>query len=323
VGDAFPIDISDVQAAADRIAPFARRTPVIESTQVDNHLDARVFCKAESLQRTGSFKFRGATNAVASLDPDARRSGVVTFSSGNHGQALSRAAGLHGVAATVVMPTDAPPIKRAATAHWGARIVDYDRYGESREAVADRVIAETGAVLVKPYDNPDVMAGQGTTALELVEQVAGLDLLVVCVGGGGLLAGCAIAARDHNPSMRIIGVEPEAGDDHLRSRLAGARVELPEVPRTIADGQQVTSPGELTWPVTNALTDEFVSVTDDEIVDAMRTLFLHHKLVVEPSGASAFAAVLNRDIVEPGERVGVILSGGNVGIDRFAELVGS
>lgn len=296
---------------------------MVGSTQVDRRLDAEIFCKAESLQRTGSFKFRGATNAVASLAPDDRRRGVVTFSSGNHGQALSRAAALHDVEATVVMPTDAPPIKRAATAHWGAHIVEYDRYAESREVVADRVIAETGAVLIKPYDNTDVIAGQGTAVLELVDQVDDLDLLVVCVGGGGLLAGSSIVARDHNPSMRIIGVEPEAGDDHVRSRLAGERVALTEVPRTIADGQQVTEPGELTWPITSALTDDFVTVSDSEIVDAMRTLFLHHKLVVEPSGASAFAAILNRDIVEPGERVGVILSGGNIDIERFIDLVGS
>lgn len=317
------IDIDDVRSAAERIGPFARVTPVIESTRIDHQLGARVFGKAENLQRTGSFKFRGATNAVASLDPDARNRGVVTFSSGNHGQALSRAAGIHGVAATVVMPTDAPPIKRAATAHWGATIVDYDRYDESREEVADRVIAETGATLIKPYDSYAVMAGQGTAALELFDQVADLDLLVVCVGGGGLLAGCATVARHRNPEIRIIGVEPEAGDDHVRSHRSGERVTLGEVPRTIADGQQVTSPGELTWPITSALTDEFVTVSDAEIVAAMRTLFLHHKIVVEPSGASAFAAVLHRDIVRPDERVGVILSGGNIDLDRFVELVGA
>lgn len=323
VSENFPISIDDVRAAADRIAPFAHRTPVITSTQIDERFGAHIFCKAESLQRTGSFKFRGATNAVAALGDSARSRGVVTFSSGNHGQALSRAAGLHGADATVVMPSDAPAIKRDATAHWGARIVEYDRYVESRDDVADRIVAETGATLIKPYDNTHVMAGQGTTALELIEQVREIDLLVVCVGGGGLLSGCAVAARAHNQAMRIVGVEPEAGDDHLRSRLAGERVTLPDVPRTIADGQQVIAPGELTWPVTNALTDDFVTVTDDEIVDAMRVLFLHHKLVVEPSGASAFAAVLNHNLVEPGERVAVIVSGGNIGLDRFAELVGS
>ena len=316
------IDIDDVRSAAERIASFSRTTPVIESSRIDDRIGARILCKAENLQRTGSFKFRGASNAVASLDPDRRATGVVTFSSGNHGQALSRAAGLHGIDATVVMPTDAPPIKRAATAHWGATIVDYDRYYESREDVADRVIAETGATLIKPYDNPAVMAGQGTVALELLDQVADLDVLVVCVGGGGLLAGCATVARHRHPSIRIIGVEPEAGDDHVRSFHAGERVTLAEVPRTIADGQQVTAPGELTWPITSALTDDFVAVSDDEIIVAMRTLFLHHKLVVEPSGASAFAAVLHRDIVEPGERVGVVLSGGNIDLGRFVELVG-
>ncbi len=314
------IDIDDVRAAADRIAAFARRTPVIECTTLDDEVGGRVFAKAENLQRTGSFKFRGATNAVAALDGEQRRRGVVTFSSGNHGQALSRAAGLHGVEATIVMPTDAPLIKRRATEHWGARIVDYDRYEESREDVADRVRGETGAVLIRPYDNPFVMAGQGTTGLELVDQVADLDMLVVCVGGGGLLAGCAVAAKDHNPDVVLIGVEPEAGDDHVQSRVAGRRVSLPGVPRTIADGQQVVTPGELTWPLTNRHTDRFVTVSDSEIVATMRFLFEHHKLVVEPSGASAMAAVRYRSIVEPGMRVGVTLSGGNISLDSFNAL---
>ena len=316
------IDLDDVHRAAERIAPFARRTPVIESTRLNERVGAQVFAKAENLQRTGAFKFRGATNAIAAMSDADRARGVVTFSSGNHGQAISRAAGLHGVNATVVMPTDAPPIKRTATEHWGARIVDYDRYEESREAVAEAISTETGAMLVLPYDNPFVVAGQGTTALELVTEVPHLDLLFVCVGGGGLLAGCAIAATALNPDVRLIGVEPEASDDHVRSRAAGRRVTLSEIPRTIADGQQLSSPGVLTWPITNALTERFVTVTDDEIVATMRLLFLHHKLVVEPSGASALAAVLHRDLVEPGMRVGVTLSGGNVGLDRFIELVG-
>ena len=218
------------------------------------------------------------------------------------------------------MPTDAPDIKRRATEHWGARIVDYDRYQESRDDVADRVQSETGAVLVRPYDNPFVMAGQGTTALELVDQVPDLDMLVVCVGGGGLLAGCAVAAKAHNPDLVIVGVEPEAGDDHAQSRAAGTRVTLPEVPRTIADGQQVVVPGELTWPITDLHTDRFVTVSDREIVATMRLLFEHHRLVVEPSGASAMAAVRYRSIVEPGMRVGVTLSGGNISLDAFAQL---
>jgi len=316
----YVIDFSDVAAAADRIRPFARRTPVIECTTLDAEVGGRVFAKAENLQRTGSFKFRGATNAVAALDDEERRRGVVTFSSGNHGQALSRAAGLHGIDATVVMPSDAPEIKRSATEHWGARIVEYDRYEESRDEVAGRVQLETGAVLIRPYDNAWVMAGQGTTALELFEQVPELDLLVVCVGGGGLLAGCALAAKAHNPDIVIVGVEPEAGDDHVRSHAAGTRVSLPGVPRTIADGQQVVAPGELTWPITSDLTDRFVTVSDAELTSTMRFLFEHHKLVVEPSGASAMAAVRYRSIVEPGMRVGVTLSGGNISLDSFMEL---
>lgn len=321
--DLFAIGPGDVERAAERIAPFSRLTPIVESTTLNRHVDAQVFCKAEMLQRTGSFKFRGATNAVASLDDADRANGVVTYSSGNHGQAISRAAGLHGVPATVVMPADAPAIKKAATRHWGARIVEYDRYTESRSAVAESICAETGGTLIPPYDHPDVMAGQGTTALEILDQVDDLDMFVVCLGGGGLLSGCATIIRDRQPNIRIVGVEPIAGNDHVLSREARRRVVLDEVPRTIADGQQVVTPGELTWPITSAMTDTFTTVTDDEIVETMRMLFLHCKLVAEPSGASALAAVLHNNLVEPGMRVGVTLSGGNIGLDRFSELTSS
>ncbi|MFT7476404.1 MAG: threonine dehydratase [Verrucomicrobiales bacterium] len=314
------IEIADVEAAAVRIAPFARRTPIIESTLLSSIVDAQVFCKAESLQRTGSFKFRGATNAIAALTDDERATGVITYSSGNHGQAISRAAGLHGCAATVVMPSDAPAMKRAATEHWGAKIVEYDRYTEDRPTVAAAVQADLGGVVIPPFDHRNVMAGQGTTALELFDDVADLDMLFVCLGGGGLLAGCSTVAKALNPNIIVVGVEPEAGDDHLQSRAAGKRVTLPEVPRTIADGQQTTAPGELTWSVTNRRADVFTTVTDDEIIASMRLLFEHHKLVVEPSGASALAAVLNRGLVEPGMRVGVTLSGGNIDLETFAKL---
>lgn len=314
------IELADVEAAAERIAPFARRTPVISSTVASSMLDAEVFCKAESLQRTGSFKFRGATNAIAALTDEERAGGIITFSSGNHGQAISRAAGLHGCSATVVMPTDAPALKRAATEHWGASIVEYDRYAEDRPSVAARVQEERGGVIIPPFNHRDVMAGQGTTTLELIDEVGDLDILFVCLGGGGLLAGSSTVAKAHNPNMIVVGVEPEAGNDHTLSREAGHIVTLPEVPRTIADGQQTVAPGPLTWSVNSTRCDVFTTVTDNEIVSTMKLLFLHHKLVVEPSGATALAGAIHRGLVERGMRVGVTLSGGNIDLATFATL---
>ena len=315
------IQLGDVEAAGQRITPFVIRTPVITSTVISSMLGAEVFCKAESLQRTGSFKLRGASNAIAALTNDERASGIVTFSSGNHAQAISRAAGLHECSATIVMPTDAPAMKRAATEHWGATIVEYDRYAEDRETVAARVHAEVGGVIIPPFNHRMVMAGQGTAALELFEQVDDLDMLFVCLGGGGLLAGSSTVAKAANPDCVVVGVEPEAGNDHQLSRQAGHIVELAEVPRTIADGQQTTAPGPLTWSVNSERCDVFTTVTDDEIVETMKLLFLHHKLVVEPSGATALAAALKRGLVEPGMRVGVTLSGGNIDPATFAKLV--
>lgn len=314
------IDLDDVESAAARIAPFAHRTPVITSTRLSALVAAEVFCKAESLQRTGSFKFRGATNALASLSPTDRTNGIVTVSSGNHGQAISRAAALHDCRATVVMPTDAPSIKRKATEYWGAEVVEYERYTQDREEVVRQVVVERGGVVIPPFDHPAVMAGQGTVALELLDQVSGLDMLFVCVGGGGLVAGCATVAEALRPGLVVVGVEPEASDDHVRSRAAGERVMLEEIPRTIADGQQIRQPGLLTWPITEAKVDLLTTVSDREIVDTMRLLFEQHKLVVEPSGASALAAVIHRGLVEPGMRVGVTLSGGNIDLRRFSEL---
>ena len=319
-GGDFAIDLGDVETAAARIAPFVHRTPVITSTRLSALIGAEVFCKAESLQRTGSFKFRGATNAIASLSTDQRAQGIVTFSSGNHGQAISRAAAFHDCRATVIMPTDAPTIKRKATEHWGAEVVEYDRYAQDREQVARQVLDARGGVMIPPFDHPAVMAGQGTVALELLDQVSDLDMLFVCLGGGGLLAGCATVAKALRPQLIVVGVEPEAGDDHVRSRAARRRISLDEVPKTIADGQQITQPGVLTWPITEAKADLLTTVSDREIVDMMRTLFEQHKLVVEPSGASALAAATYRGLVEPGMRVGVTLSGGNIDLRRFSEL---
>lgn len=315
------IELADVEAAAERIAPFVRRTPVVTSTTISSMVGAEIFCKAESLQRTGSFKMRGATNAIASLTPEERSEGIVSFSSGNHAQAISRAASMHNCAATIVMPTDAPAIKRAATERWGARVVEYDRYSQNREDVAAEVHRELGGIVIPPFDHRDVMAGQGTVALELFEAIDDLDILFVCLGGGGLLAGCSTVAKAQNANITVVGVEPEAGDDHVRSRAAGHRVELDAVPETIADGQQTTAPGVLTWSVNATRADVFTTVSDAEIVQTMRLLLEHHNLIVEPSGATALAAALHRGLIEPGMRVGVTLSGGNIDLVRFAELV--
>jgi threonine dehydratase len=262
---------------------------------------------------------RGAYNKIASLTDAERARGIVTYSSGNHAQAVAIAAALLGTRATIVMPEDAPPAKADATRGYGAEIVTYDRWKESRETIGAALAAERDLELVRPYDDPLVMAGQGTTALELLADVPDLDVLVTPVGGGGLIAGCATAAKALQPSIRVVGVEPRAGDDTARSFAAGERIEI-EVPRTIADGLQATAPGELTFEVNRMLVDEVVTVDDAEIVDAMAFLFDRLKLVVEPSGAVGVAAILTGRV--GGERIGVVLSGGNVGAARFAELLG-
>lgn len=315
------ISFDDVQAAARRIDGVAHRTPVITGRSLDEATGAgRVLLKAENLQRAGAFKFRGAYNAVASLAPEERRRGVATVSSGNHAQALSLAARLHEVPAVILMPDDAPAGKLAATRGYGAEVVPFDRYGQDREALLAALVEERGLIPVHPYDDYDVMAGQGTAALELIEDAGPLDVLLVCLGGGGLLSGCATAATALSPDTRIVGVEPEAGDDFVRSLAAGERVRI-DVPRTIADGQQLPIPGELTFPVIKDLVDEVVTVSDEEIVTAMRLLFERAKTVTEPSGASAFAALLAGKVDAKGLRVGVTISGGNVTSARFAELM--
>ncbi len=312
------ISLSDVQAAAKRLAGVAHRTPVLTGRSLDEATGAeRVFLKAENLQRVGAFKFRGAYNAVACLTPEQRARGVATVSSGNHAQALALAARLHEARAVILMPDDAPAGKLAATAGYGAEIVRFDRYGVDREALLAELVSERGLVGIHPYDDEHVMAGQGTVALELLEDAGPLDLLAVCVGGGGLISGCATAVDGR---AKVIGVEPEAGDDTLRSLRAGERVRIP-VPRTIADGQQLPIPGELTFPVVQALVDDIVTVSDEEIVTAMRFLFERVKTVAEPSGACAFAALLAGKLDAAGARVGVTISGGNVTAERFAELV--
>jgi threo-3-hydroxy-L-aspartate ammonia-lyase len=313
-----PISIDDVHAAAERIAGLAHRTPLLRSRTLDARVGAPVALKAENLQRAGAFKFRGACNAVAALRPE----GVCSVSSGNHAQALSLAAREHGAHATILMPRDAPASKRAATEGYGAEVLEFDRYSEDRDALVRELAAERGLTLVHPYDEPLVMAGQGTVGLELAAEVEDLDVVLVQVGGGGLISGVATAVKALQPAARIVGVEPQASDDTARSLRAGERVRV-EVRPTIADGQQLPTPGERTWPVIRALVDDVVTVSDAEIVDAMRLLFERVKVVAEPSGATALAALLAGRIELRGGTVGVVISGGNVDAARFASLVGS
>jgi threonine dehydratase len=312
-----PISLDDVVVAARRLAGVAHRTPILTSRTLDELTGGRIHLKAENLQRAGAFKFRGAFNRISSLAPGA---GVATYSSGNHAQAVALAASLVGSPAVVVMPADAPTEKVEATRKYGADVVFYDRYREDREALGKRIADERGLVLVPPYDDPMVMAGQGTAALELLEETGQLELLAVPVSGGGLIAGSATVAKALRPGMQVIGVEPEAGDDTKRSLEAGRRVQIP-VPRTIADGLQVSTPGELTFEVNRRLVDGVVTVSDGEIVRAMVFLFERMKVVVEPSGAAGLAALLAGKLDATGLRVGVILSGGNVSARRFAELL--
>lgn len=321
VTEPFAISFADIDAAARRLAGVAHRTPVLTSRTLDDMTGARVFLKAENLQRAGAFKFRGAFNAVAAIPENDRTAGVIGFSSGNHAQALALAAQLHGIPATIVMPEDAPASKLAATRGYGADIVTYDRYMEDRAAIGARIAAERGGTLIPPYDHPSVIAGAGTAALELTDDVPDLDLLLVCTGGGGLLAGSAVATKHRSPATRIYGVEPTAGDDWKQSFDAGRRVPLAEVPRTIADGQQTQAPGELTFPIAHALVDDIALVTDAEIIETMAFLFERLKLVVEPSGATALAALFTGKVGGRGKRVGVTLSGGNIALDRFLELM--
>lgn len=315
------ISLDDVRAAAARLDGVANRTPVFTSRTLDDRVGASVHVKAECFQRGGAFKFRGAYNKIASLSPDVRGRGVLAYSSGNHAQAVAIAARLLGTSATIVMPEDAPPAKLEATRGYGAEVVSYDRWNEDREEIGRRLAEERGVELVRPYDDPLVMAGQGTTALELLDAVPDLDVLVTPVGGGGLIAGCATVAKALRPGIRIVGVEPEAGDDTQRSLAAGERVRI-DVPRTIADGLQAAEPGELTFEVNRVLLDKVVTVSDDEILEAMAFLFDRMKLVVEPSGAVGIAALLTGRVAAAGKNAGVVISGGNVGVTRFAELLG-
>jgi threonine dehydratase len=322
IESAFAASFADVRAAAERLRGVAHRTPVITSRTLDERTGARAYLKAENLQRIGAFKFRGAYNKIAQLSPDQRRAGVVAFSSGNHAQGVALAAQLLGVPAAIVMPSDAPAAKLAATRGYGADVVTYDRERMNRAELAASIAAERGATLVPPYDDPAIIAGQGTVALELIEDAGALDVLLVPLGGGGLLAGCSLAASALSAGVKIYGVEPEAGDDWVRSWREDRIVSIP-VPKTIADGQQTQAPGDLTWPIGRALAAGVVTVTDDEIRTAMRFAFERLKLVVEPSGACGLAALLFGKVDVRGARVGIAISGGNVDPATFAACITS
>ena len=314
------IGLDDVRRAAERLEGVAHRTPVLRSRTLDERTGATVLLKAENLQRVGAFKIRGAYNHLASLPAEELGRGVVTASSGNHAQAVALAAALLGTTAVVLMPEDAPPNKRAATEGYGAEVVTFDRYSTDREALLAQTAAERDLHPVHAYDDPAIVAGQGTVALELIEDAGELDVLVVCLGGGGLISGCALTAKTLRPQTAVIGVEPEARPAARRAMEAGEPVTVP-VPRTIADGQQTASIGRLNQQLIARHVDAIVGVPDEEIVAAMRLLFERLKTVVEPSGASALAALLSGRVDAAGKRVGVTLSGGNVDAARFARLM--
>jgi len=310
----------DLDAASARLAGVVRRTPVLRSRLLDEHLGAEIHLKAEHLQRTGAFKFRGAFNAIAAIPSSVRHKGVISYSSGNHAQALARAAQLFEIPATIVMPSDAPQSKRNATESYGAEVINYDRYTQRREDIANEILRERHLTLVPPFDHPDVIAGQSTCVQELFEDSGPLDQLIVSVGGGGLISGSALAAHRENPNCQVVGVEPQLGNDVQLSLNAGKIVEI-EVPDTIADGQQTTSPGIHTFDVMQQHVEHIVTVSDHQILDAMDYLFRYQRQVVEPSGASALAALLSGAVEPIGDRVGVILSGGNISPERFMELM--
>ncbi|MBI5717465.1 MAG: threo-3-hydroxy-L-aspartate ammonia-lyase [Burkholderiales bacterium] len=321
------IGAADIDAAASRLAGVAHRTPVHTSRQADERAGGRVFFKCENFQRMGAFKFRGAYNALAQFSAAQRERGAIAFSSGNHAQAIALAARLLGMPSVIVMPTDSPAAKLAATREYqrgqrGSEVVLYDRYQEDREAIGRRLAEQRGMTLIPPFDHPHVMAGQGTAAAELIDEVGPLDKLLVCLGGGGLLSGCAVAAHVRAPGIEVIGVEPEAGNDVQQSLAAGRIVKI-DTPRTIADGAQTQAAGALTFAVIQRLVRRVVTVSDAQLVSTMRFFAERMKMVVEPTGCLAAAALLEGVVEARGQRVGVIVSGGNVDLPRYAELIGA
>ncbi|MBK4734917.1 threo-3-hydroxy-L-aspartate ammonia-lyase [Noviherbaspirillum pedocola] len=313
-------DFNDVRAAANRIQGQAHRTPVITSRTVNEALGAEVFFKCENLQRMGAFKFRGAFNALSRFDARQRSAGVVAFSSGNHAQAIALSARILGIPATIVMPQDAPAAKIAATRGYGGNVVLYDRYTEDREQIGRDLAQQHGMTLIPPYNHPDVIAGQGTAALELFEEVGALDALFVPLGGGGLISGSALAARAMAPDCRVYGVEPEAGNDAQQSFRSGSIVHI-DTPKTIADGAQTQHLGDLTFAIIRRDVDDVLTATDAELVDCMRFAAERLKMVFEPTGCLGFAAARRMRNELAGKRVGVIISGGNVDLDRFCALL--
>lgn len=313
------ISLADVRRAAETIEGAAHKTPVFTSRLLDEATGGRLFFKCENFQRGGAFKFRGAYNKLSALSEQQLRAGVMAYSSGNHAQAVALAARMRGARATILMPADTSAAKLDATLSYGAEVVTYDRYSEDRVALGEQTATEQGLTLIPPYDDPLIMAGQGTVALELIEEVADIDVLIVPVGGGGLISGCATAAKELRPGIEVIGVEPEGGNDTKLSLVRGERVRI-DVPRTIADGLQADTPGTLTFEVVKARVDDIVLVTDAELVGAVAMLFTNMKIVVEPSGAAALAALLAGRVDIGGKTAGVVISGGNIGIESFCRL---
>ena len=313
-------DYNDVAAAAERIADYANRTPVMTSRTVNEEFAAEVFFKCENFQRMGAFKFRGAMNALRQFTPEQRAAGVVTFSSGNHAQAIALSAKLLGIPATIIMPHDAPAAKVAATKGYGGNVVMYDRYSEDREKIGRDLAEKHGLTLIPPYDHPHVIAGQGTATKELIEEVGQLDVLFVCLGGGGLLSGSALAARHLSPDCIIYGVEPEAGNDGQQSFRSGKIVRI-DTPKTIADGAQTQHLGNITFPIIQQNVNDILTVSDDELVASMKFIAERMKIVVEPTGCLGFAAARARKAELRGKKIGIIISGGNVDISRYSEFL--
>jgi len=310
----------DVAAAAERIKGFANKTPVLTSRTVNNEFKAEVFFKCENFQRVGAFKFRGAMNALLQFSETQKKAGVVAFSSGNHAQAIALSSKILGIPATIIMPKDAPAAKMAATREYGGNIVEFDRYTEDREKIGKEIAEKNGLTLIPSYDHPHVIAGQGTAAKELFEEVGDLDYLFVCLGGGGLLAGSALSARQLSPNCKIYGVEPALGNDGQMSFKKGEIVHI-NTPPTIADGAQTQYLGKLTFPIIQQKVDDILTVTDEELINAMKFFAERMKMVVEPTGCLGFAAARNLKDELKGKRIGIIISGGNVDISKYAEFL--
>lgn len=316
------VTYADVEAAVRRLTGIAHRTPVLTSRTVNQRTNAQVFLKCENFQRTGSFKFRGAYNALAQLSEEQKQRGVLTFSSGNHGQAIALSGQLLGIPTTVVMPKDAPEVKQAATRGYGAEVMLYDRAEMKREELAKNLASDRGLTIIPPYDHPHIVAGQGTTAKELIEEVGQLDILLVCCGGGGLLSGCAIAAKALSPNCRVIGVEPAQADDATRS-FHTKTLQTVDNPDTIADGARTPSLGKLTFPLVLHYVDDMVTVSEEAILRTMFFLWERLKIVVEPTGVLAATALLDGVVKMPNARIGVIISGGNVDLKQVTQLIPS